>query len=156
MHNKADAKKLKEYKKGWTVREIGEEELDDTGEPTGFIILNFSKNFTDKDGNELDPPTLFDSFNQETQVPDIWSGSKLRIGGFLYPYGMASTKTTGSFGMAFKMQDVQIIELKAKGQGGSGGSRFGVVEGGFGGSSVTRDTEIDDGDDAPLDDDEEF
>ena len=150
----ADAKKKKDYKNKWDTNDLGEEELDDNGDPTGNILFNFGKNAFSAKGVAQSPPALFDSFNQMADVTDIWSGSKLRIAGFLYFYDMASTK---KFGVATKMQGVQIIELVAPGAGGRSAESmgFGKVEGGFGGS-VSKDDEIDTGDEDGGDDEAEF
>lgn len=137
----------------WVVKELGEEELDDNGDPTGNIVFRFKRNFTTKTGDQLDPPGLFDARNADLsgKVRDIWGGSTLKVAGLVTPYAMGATKT---FGISLKIDGVQVLDLKAPGQGsGPSADRlgFGVEEGGF---TADDADDSDDDDDAPFDADD--
>ena len=124
-------------KNRWTVRDIAEEEIDDDGNPTGRLLINLKKNATSQEGEELDPPALFDSFNNNVtgKVKRLYGGSQIAAAGFLYFYAMGSSK---EFGVAFKLQGVQIVKLVEGGGGATDGASmgFGAVEGGFAGDTA--------------------
>jgi len=147
--NVAKRKKLEAFE----VKEIMKDELDESGEPTGNVILQVSRNVETKKGRN-DPPSFFDSFNKPLTLDSLWGGSRIRCAGYVMLYCMKGTK---SFGASVKLDAVQVIELRDKSSGGGGGSAFGVVEGGFGGSSAdtSRPTAPQSGS-APDEDDEEF
>lgn len=132
-------KKLRDYKTKWTIKEIGEEELNDNAEPTGNIVFSFGRNYINaKSGEVLSPPELVDAFENPVQIDDVWSGSMMRIGGFVFPYTNDSNKT---FGLSLKMAAVQITKLVTKGSAGGNVTRFGAVEGGFNADAMSGEAQ---------------
>lgn len=87
---------------------------DETGETVITVKSNYAPYFFDSQGQPL----------VDEQIPDIWAGSLIRLGGFIKPYQVSGTK-----GITLQLTKVQVIEpVSGK---GSDGSSFGAVEGGF-------------------------
>ena len=85
-------------------------------------------------------PHFFDSKGQNlvgTQVPKLWGGSVLKVGGYIAPYTVS-----GSPGITLQLTRVQVIDPVSSSGGGSNGEGFEAVsEGGFVGEDViTQET----------------
>ena len=83
---------------------------DETGETVITVKSNYAPYFFDSQGQPL----------VDEQIPDIWGGSIIRIGGFIKPY-----RVSGNKGITLQLTKVQVIEPV------SDGSSFEAVEGGF-------------------------
>jgi hypothetical protein len=95
----------------------------DIDEDTGETVLRVSSKYA---------PMFFDATGQplvEKQVPNLWAGSILRIGGYAAPYTV-----NGATGVSLQLTKVQVIEPV---QGSGAG--FEAVEGGFVASEMTQD-----------------
>lgn len=91
----------------------------DLDEDTGEVVIKVKSKYA---------PTFFDASGQPLvgkQVPNIWAGSIIRVGGYAAPYSVS-----GSTGIMLQLTKVQIIE-PAKGSGGDSADGFDAVEGGF-------------------------
>jgi hypothetical protein len=92
-------------------------EVDDDGEPTGNVLLNIKMNafYLDKKTKEQKPlrPNVFDSAGEKVKkVPDIWTGSTLKVSFDLMPYLMDKEMEVG---VSCRMAGVQIIKLVSGG-----------------------------------------
>ena len=86
-------------------------------EETGEYILNAKSKY---------PPKVYDATGQvipPDNLPQIWGGSVIRMGGNINPYN-----TAGNMGVSLQLTKVQIIELSE--MSNSDGSGFEAVEGG--------------------------
>jgi hypothetical protein len=86
---------------------------DETGETVITVKSNYSPFFFDSKGQPL----------VDDQIPDIWGGSLIRVGGFIKPY-----QVSGQKGITLQLTKVQVIEPVS---GGGDGGGFETVEGGF-------------------------
>lgn len=82
-------------------------------------------------------PSFFDSTGNPItgkQIPSLWGGSVIRVGGFIAPYSVS-----GSVGVSLQLTRVQIIEPVSSGGDADG---FEAVEGGFkaGDDFIAEDT----------------
>ena len=88
------------------------EELNETGEPTGNIILKFKSKAAYK-------PAIFDAKGIPMIDSNIWGGSEIKINGSAAPY---FTPLIGA-GVSLRLRAVQVIQYV---EGGSGSAdRFG-------------------------------
>ena len=88
------------------------EELNETGEPTGNIILKFKSKAAYK-------PAIFDAKGIPMIDSNIWGGSEIKINGSAAPY---FTPLIGA-GVSLRLRAVQVIQYV---EGGSGtADRFG-------------------------------
>ena len=97
----------------------------DTDEDTGEVVIKTKSNYA---------PQFFDSTGQVLtgkQIPQLRSGSMLRVGGFAVPYSVS-----GSAGISLRLTRVQIINPVGA-DGGSDG--FDAVEGGYEAPEITED-----------------
>jgi len=90
------------------------EELDETGQPTGNVILRFKSKAAYK-------PAIFDSKGIPMIESNIWGGSELKVNGSVAPY---FTSLIGA-GVALRLRAVQVIQYV---QGNSSSSSFGFEE----------------------------
>ena len=139
-------------RKKFSLADVFEEELNDEGEETGFLIVKFKLNakVKTKDGTEYDQkPNLFDSSKPPKPLDDCnpWSGSTLRVAGDIVPYAMGSSKTVG---VSLRMKGVQVINLVQGGGAEAASYGFSDEEGGF-----TVDTSAFD-DESDFSEDEDF
>lgn len=166
-----------ERKKGvkYFTTPVAEEEVDDEGEETGYVIFKTklnAKGENKKTGETwTNTPKLFDSQgNPMSNDTKVWSGSKLIVAGTVSTYAMTSeaidektgkTKKIVRIGVSLKCRGVQVIELVSGGGQTADSFGFGAVEGGyttdaaqagFGNTDSSGDAEDDD----DGEDDEEF
>lgn len=94
-------------------------------EPTGNVKINASEFYKKKDGQINKIPFVDSAGEPISRVPEIHGGSRLRLQVWCRPYYMNSTN---EYGVSFKINAVQIVELSA---GFSSGPEFGAVEGGW-------------------------
>ena len=125
-----------------TCKHIAEEEFGKKGkyhlpittdEDSGEHIIKLKSKYV---------PKFFDSKGQMIagkQVPDLWGGSIVRIGGTINPY-----QISGSKGISLRLSKVQIIEVvdASSAQDNEG---FDSVEGGFIAEDVNNDEDTFDG-----------
>lgn len=109
-------KKAKELK----VREFltDAEEVDDEGNETGNIILNFkmtASGVSKKDGKPwARKPSVFDAKGKRlSPCPPVWGGSILKVAGEAVPY---YSPKDNECGVSLRLEGVQIIELRTGGQ----------------------------------------
>lgn len=98
----------------------------DLDEDTGEVVVKVKSKYA---------PQFFDATGQPLvgkQVPNIWAGSIIRVGGFAAPYSVS-----GSAGVMLQLTKVQIIE-PAKGSGGDADG-FDAVDGGYVAPEMTQD-----------------
>lgn len=157
-------KKLSELSKDNPFRDVYDDDDERTGEVQITAKMNafYLKKVKDKDGNEVEKkvpltPSFFDAKGREIKpgkVPEIWSGSVLKLSFDLNPYYVDSTN---SVGVSFRLAGVQIIDLVTRGGGRTADSMgFGEEDGGFDSSANDGDDDEDGDDDAsPQDDDDE-
>ncbi len=96
-----------------------------TDEETGETILTTKSKYA---------PAFFDSSGQnlvDAQVPQLRSGSELRVGGFIAPYSV-----NGKNGISLQLTRVQVVNPVGGGEGQDG---FDAVEGGFVGDELTQE-----------------
>jgi len=102
-------------------------ETDKEGNETGFILLAFSSNASFKDkttGVEKKiTPGIYDSQGKPANV-QVGGGSVLKVAFQPFPYYNDATQKSG---VSFRLQGVQVIELRQFGSN----LDFGVEEGGF-------------------------
>lgn len=104
----------------------------ETDDETGEIVIKSKSKYQ---------PKFYDATGQVltgSQVPNIWGGSILKIGGFITPY-----QVSGSKGISLQLSKVQIIE-PVSGSGDDSG--FESVDGGFVASEIEEsfnDSELD-------------
>ena len=111
-----------------------EEELDEEGDETGFVILNvksLAKGTTQK-GKPWERTTpIYDAANQliEGAARDsmkLWGGSEIKVGFRLFPFDAVA----GRSGCSAQLQATQVIQLSVDGNAPKTGG-FGAVEGGY-------------------------
>lgn len=113
----------------YNVKDVCEQELDDSGEATGNVVFNFKLNAVvqTKAGESFEQTVkIFDTSNKLVS-PDglkLWGGSQIAIAGEVIPYGMASSQT---FGISLRLKAVQIVSLKSGSD--SSGDSFGFAAG---------------------------
>lgn len=101
---------------------------EETGDETGFVLLNFK--MPHRVAREGKPdlllyPDIFDAKGKQLKpAPEIWGGSKLRVSGELRPFNTAI-----GVGVSLRLQAVQIIELVSRGSRDAAGYGFGVEDG---------------------------
>lgn len=148
---KKKAAKVKELK----VAPIVQEEYDDEGNETGFVLL---KATAAAEGKRKDGTTfkrtirVFDARNKAIEkVPAIYGGSELKMAGVAFPYYSPSNNQAG---ITFRLEAVQLLKLV-----GAGGSAerygFGVEEDGYAyeeTEGVGSDFSADDSDDTGSED----
>lgn len=143
-------------RKKLTLADVYEEDLDDEGNETGFVIIKakMKHTVTKKDGETFtQSPRLFDADNNVASPADfpngLWGGSKLAMECEVVPFEMAQSK---QFGITLRLRAVQVVEVV---EGGGGESPFGKRDGftkpkfpTTGGSATddTDDTDDEDGD----------
>tara|TARA_B100001939_G_scaffold343029_2_gene355101 strand:+ start:5837 stop:6526 length:690 start_codon:yes stop_codon:yes gene_type:complete len=154
-YEEASLRKRREYDKNWSIKDLWVEEEDSEGNPTGNILLSFSKKAFDSKGMPQAAPLLFDSNNKPIAVDDIWGGSKLRIAGFIYFYENSSLK---EFGPSLKIQAVQVVDLKGPGRSGPSAEAYGfeAIEGGYTADPVCEEDLCDTEPDVDEDDEVDF
>jgi hypothetical protein len=93
----------------------------ETDEETGETVLKIKSKYA---------PAFFDASGANLtgkQIPDIWGGSTIRVGGVITPWTVL-----GKNGISLQLTRVQVIDLVTKGSGGSvSGDGFDAVEGSF-------------------------
>lgn len=100
-----------------------------TDEETGDTVLRVKSKYA---------PKVFDSTGQilvGDQVPLMWGGSTLKVGGFMTTYNVSGTK-----GVSLQLTKVQVINPVS---GGASSDGFDLVEGGFVANEITQE-EFDD------------
>jgi hypothetical protein len=124
----AQRKKMKEL----TVNALFTEEFDkETEEPTGNVIFKIKMTASGKNKKTGKPwsrkPTLFDAKGQVMKTaPQIWGGSIGKVSFEAAPYFITGT---GTAGVSFYLNAVQIIELRSGGGGDAASHGFGEEEG---------------------------
>lgn len=91
------------------------DEVDDDGENTGNIIVNFkmtASGVSKKDGKPWSrKPAVFDAKGKSLKVcPPVWGGSVLIVAGEAVPY---YTPKDNLCGVTLRLEGVQIIELRS-------------------------------------------
>jgi hypothetical protein len=95
-------------------------------EETGELVIKTKSKYQ---------PKFYDATGQVltgNQIPNLWGGSVLKIGGFITPY-----QVSGSKGITLQLSKVQIINPVSSSDGEDGG--FDVVEGGFIADELTEE-----------------
>ena len=143
-------KGLKRQYQPWT------EHTDADGEETGNVLVKFKSaaSYVDKKTGKTRELRInfFDAKGKPiTQVPEIWSGSVLKVNASLAPYN-----NTSGVGISLRINAVQIIELRGPGAGGGDASAFGFSE--EDGYEVGANTQgpLDPSDDFGDEDEDEF
>ena len=98
----------------------------ETQEPTGNILITFKANASYKKDDvtkELPAPTIVDSMAKKTTA-EVGGGSVIKVAFQPFPYYNDATRKAG---VSFRLQGVQVIELKQFGAD----LDFGVEEGGY-------------------------
>lgn len=143
-------------KKKHSVAPIFTPETDKEGEETGNVLLKakLKEFYKDPETKEQTPrrPAVFDAKGVELKgkkLPQIWSGSELRLSVSALPYLVESS---GQMGISFRLGAVQIIKLVS-----GGGPSFGAYEGGGyeAGGDEDDDSSTNDADDSDDDGDDE-
>jgi len=101
----------------------------DLDEDTGECVVKVKSKYA---------PAFFDATGQEifgAQIPQLFGGSVLRVGGWASPYSVSGTN-----GVSLQLTRVQIINPVSSSAGGGDGSGFGSVEGGFTAADVMEET----------------
>lgn len=110
------------------------DEVDDEGEPTGRVKLTLKNNVSGqgKNGEKFFTTIdLFDAANKRvTKDPKLGQGSVVKAAFSMSPYHMV-TDDSNKFGMSFRLQAVQIIELVPYGGGSAESYGFEEEEDGF-------------------------
>lgn len=108
------------------------ESVDEDGNETGDFELAFKSNakITVKGEIRDKKITVFDCSKPAKEIQgEVWGGSVIKVAFDFVPYHMAST---GAVGISFRMNSVQVVQLKGPGQGGSGAAPdFGDEEDGY-------------------------
>ena len=92
-----------------------EDEIDDeTGEPTGNVIIKFKSKAAYK-------PAVFDAKGQMMPKHNIYGGSKIKVSSKADFY----TSPSIGYGVALRLRAVQVLEYV---EGSSGGNKFGFGE----------------------------
>jgi hypothetical protein len=122
--------KQKAKAKTLSVREFltDANEVDDEGNETGNIILNFkmkAAGVSKKDGKPWTrKPSVFDAKGKKLNpCPPVWGGSILKVAGKAEPYYNAKDNECG---ITLRLEGVQIIDLKTG--GGRDAADFGFHE----------------------------
>lgn len=103
-------------------------EFDDEGEPTGNMVFNFK--MPARVAREGKPdlilkPDVFDAAGKQlAKVPEMWSGSRIKVGAEFRPFNTAI-----GVGLSLRLKGVQIIELKQGGSRDASSYGFGAEEG---------------------------
>lgn len=121
---KAKAKTLK-------VADIGEEGLDDEGNPNGQVILKakMKASGTSAKGPWTRKPVLFDAANKKIPdgAPAVYGGSVLKLAAQARPYYSAKDNVVG---VTLYLEAAQVIELVSAGGGRSAAAYgFGATDG---------------------------
>jgi|TARA_B110000908_G_scaffold13389_1_gene15453 hypothetical protein len=111
-----------EFGKNWKSARLPYKTDEDTGETVFVTKSKYVPVFFDATGANL----------VGEQVPKIWGGSVLRVGGFATPYSVS-----GSNGVSLQLTRVQIIEPVSSGE--QSGDGFDAVEGGFVGQEILQE-----------------
>ena len=119
-----------EFGKNWSKARLPYKTDEDTGETVFLTKSKYVPSFFDATGANL----------VGEQVPKIWGGSVLKVGGFIAPY-----EVSGSKGVTLQLTRVQVIDPVSSGE--QGGDGFDAVEGGFVGQEILQ--EAFDAEDAP-------
>lgn len=106
-----------------------EDEYDDDGEETGYVLVKYkaiAEGITNGKPWKRNLP-IFDSQNK--QIKDktglrLWGGSIIRVEASMNPFSAEGLKKAG---VSLRLESVQIIELAQ----GTAGSAFGVEEDGY-------------------------
>ena len=104
----------KEFGKDWKKARMPYKSDEDTGETVFITKSKYVPNFFDASGQNL----------VGSQVPKIWGGSVIKVGGFIAAYSVS-----GSKGVTLQLTKVQVIDPVSSGE--SSGDGFDSVEGGF-------------------------
>lgn len=97
----------------------------DTDEDTGETVFKVKSKYA---------PTFFDAQGQNLvgkQVPNIWGGSTIRVGGIIAPWSVS-----GKSGISLQLTRVQVIDLVTSTSAGEG---FDAVEGSFVGDDIMQE-----------------
>ncbi len=94
---------------------------EDTGETVFKVKSKYAPSFFDAQGKNL----------VGKQVPKIWGGSTIRVGGIIAPWTVS-----GSSGVSLQLTRVQVIDLVTSESGGEG---FDAVEGSFVGDDIMQE-----------------
>ena len=98
-----------------------------TDEETGETVFKIKSQYA---------PYFFDSKGAPLvgkQIPTLWSGSVIRVGGYIAPYIISGKK-----GVTLHLTKVQVIE-PVSGSSGSGDDAFDAVDGGFVADELLQD-----------------
>lgn len=103
-------------------------EFDDEGEETGNVVINFkmpARVVREGKPDLILKPDVFDAAGKQlTKVPEVWSGSRLKIAYELRPFNTAI-----GVGVSMRLKGVQIIELRQGGQRDAASYGFGAEDG---------------------------
>ena len=102
----------------------------DLDEDTGEMIIKVKSKYA---------PAFFDATGEEifgAQIPNLWAGSKIRIGGYASPYSVS-----GSNGVSLQLKKVQIV-LPVTGGSDAPTGGFASVEGGFKEEELVQEQEV--------------
>ena len=105
-----------------------DEEYDDNGQKTGFVIFKFKQkaSIISTKGETINfKVALFDASRTPTTV-NVGGGSVIKVAASVWPYAMPTSKTVG---LSLRPSAVQIIELKEFGGGSSAASMFDKEDG---------------------------
>lgn len=133
-------------------------EYDDDGNETGNYIFNFKMPARIPREGKPDlvlQPDVFDAKGKKlTKVPEIWSGSKIRVSAQFRPFNTAI-----GVGISLRLQAVQILELRQGGSRDASGYGFDAEEGYSAEDGDDEATPFSQGatdSDAPEDDNKDF
>lgn len=117
----ADKAKLKERIGKFEMASLPfKDDVDDEGEPNGFVILNFKMphkvSWKDKSGKQVEKllvPSIFDASGKHLKTPPaIWGGTTGHVAGELRPFAAPLMA-----GVSLRLTGVQIIKLQSGGTG---------------------------------------
>ena len=122
-----------ENNKGKKVKQANapyEEEVDESGKPTGNTIFKFKRKaqIISADGKVIPfKVALFDSSGKPLTDANVWSGSQMKVSAELVHW---FTAMAGA-GVSLRLRAVQITKLVEGGAGNAEGYGFNKVEGGY-------------------------
>mgnify|MGYP000853050049 CR=1 FL=1 len=103
-----------EFGKDWGKARMPFKMDDETGETVFVTKSKYSPFFYDSSGQDL----------VGGQIPKLWAGSVIKIGGYIVPYNV-----NGSKGVSLQLTKVQVINPVSSGE--NKGEGFEAVEGGY-------------------------
>lgn len=115
--------------KALRVADVVTQELDDTGEPTGFVLVKAKADANRKDfkTGKVSPRVIpvFDASNKRIKdVPAIYGGSEIKVATVAYGYYVPGSDQVG---VTLRIEAVQLLKLVSS--GGAGNYGFGSEDG---------------------------